>query len=328
MNFRRRIVACEVWKIVVTSLIYFCNITKCSIPCELSYGGCKQQQQHPQQHHYVASYFSQPMYNYKHTPPTFVPSPPGKIPQCARPGFTFCEKIDRYPVDLISTLAAKTNYNFKTLFASGGSTGRKVETHTTLRFNNENAHYPLPNGQVHATFNPLNNFNQSSQQEGYPDRQYPFDEASAHLVDPVLYSSFRESSPYNPSDWWKRSERSDSNTDGKRKRRQIPPAGIELCPTRSQFVMPRAAVNARGEWKYVVNVDQGPEKYTQLVRSEICVSETCNGICSLPNGYTSRCEQKYVMKRLVALEGTGSHLYTDVFWFPHCCVCQIQPDIR
>ncbi len=35
--------------------------------------------------------------------------------------------------------------------------------------------------------------------------------------------------------------------------------------------MPRAALNNRGEWKYVVNVDQGSEKYTQLVRSETCL---------------------------------------------------------
>lgn len=54
-------------------------------------------------------------------------------------------------------------------------------------------------------------------------------------------------------------------------------------------------------------------------------SSECDGLCSLPNGYTSRCEQQYVQKRLVALGGGGDRLYTDTFWFPHCCVCQITP---
>ncbi|KAJ8966714.1 hypothetical protein NQ314_003367 [Rhamnusium bicolor] len=56
----------------------------------------------------------------------------------------------------------------------------------------------------------------------------------------------------------------------------------------------------------------------------ISPSQTCSGICSLPQDYTSRCEQKYVQKRLVALEGGGNQLYTDVFWFPSCCVCTIS----
>lgn len=54
-------------------------------------------------------------------------------------------------------------------------------------------------------------------------------------------------------------------------------------------------------------------------------SNVCNGICSLPSGYTSQCEQQYIQKRLVALEGGGNQLYTDLFWFPHCCVCKIAP---
>lgn len=51
--------------------------------------------------------------------------------------------------------------------------------------------------------------------------------------------------------------------------------------------------------------------------------DVCNGICSVPAGYTSRCQQQYVQKRLVALEGSGNQLYTDVFWFPHGCACEI-----
>lgn len=97
----------------------------------------------------------------------------------------------------------------------------------------------------------------------------------------------------------------------------------QLCATRSQFIMPRAALNKDGNWKYIVNMQDNDAKYTQLVRSETCASQTCSSLCGLPNGYTSKCEQKYIQKRLVALEGQGDQLYTDVFWIPSCCVCTI-----
>lgn len=48
--------------------------------------------------------------------------------------------------------------------------------------------------------------------------------------------------------------------------------GEQLCPTRSQFIMPRAALNKQGNWMYVVNMGQTMEaQYSQLVKSEICV---------------------------------------------------------
>lgn len=52
-------------------------------------------------------------------------------------------------------------------------------------------------------------------------------------------------------------------------------------------------------------------------------STVCSNICQLPNGYSSRCEQKYVQKRLIALNADGTNLYTDTFWFPSCCACTI-----
>lgn len=94
----------------------------------------------------------------------------------------------------------------------------------------------------------------------------------------------------------------------------------ELCEARTQFIQPRAALNNKGSWRYVVNM---PDNMTQLVRAEICTSNECSGICTLPIGYTSRCEQKYIQKRLVALESSGQNLYTDVFWIPSCCQCTI-----
>ncbi|KAJ8670315.1 hypothetical protein QAD02_001574 [Eretmocerus hayati] len=110
-----------------------------------------------------------------------------------------------------------------------------------------------------------------------------------------------------------------------RARRQSDSNAVSICPTRSQFVMPKAALNNQGKWMYVVNLEE-QAKYSQLVKSEVCISDTCDGLCSLPLGYSSKCQQQYVQKRLVALDGKGDRLYTDVFWFPHGCMCQVKLD--
>lgn len=55
-----------------------------------------------------------------------------------------------------------------------------------------------------------------------------------------------------------------------RVKRQVNPDAIALCPTQSQYIIPRAALNNQGNWMYIVNLpDQN--KYTQLVKSEKCL---------------------------------------------------------
>ena len=54
----------------------------------------------------------------------------------------------------------------------------------------------------------------------------------------------------------------------------------------------------------------------------------CSGLCYTPTGFTSSCAQKYVQKRLVALKEDGEYLYTDTFWFPHCCICEVKPKLE
>ncbi|XP_028043508.1 protein spaetzle 5 [Bombyx mandarina] len=113
-----------------------------------------------------------------------------------------------------------------------------------------------------------------------------------------------------------------AETSAERPRRQAVNAQ-ELCSVRTEYITPRAALNNKGSWKYVVNM---PDNMTQLVRAEICTSTTCSGLCTIPSGYTSRCEQKYIQKRLVALQSSGQNLYTDIFWIPSCCQCSIIPN--
>ncbi|EDV97654.1 protein spaetzle 5 [Drosophila grimshawi] len=98
------------------------------------------------------------------------------------------------------------------------------------------------------------------------------------------------------------------------------PSRSSLCETTSQFITPQAALNSRGNWMFVVNEERTAR---QMVKAELCASNTCSNLCDLPNGYNSRCEQKFVQKRLIALQGNGQNLYTDTFWFPSCCVCTI-----
>lgn len=57
-----------------------------------------------------------------------------------------------------------------------------------------------------------------------------------------------------------------AETSAERPRRQAD-GGQSLCTVRTEFITPRAALNNKGSWKYVVNM---PDNMTQLVRAEIC----------------------------------------------------------
>ncbi|EAT46927.1 AAEL001929-PA [Aedes aegypti] len=104
-----------------------------------------------------------------------------------------------------------------------------------------------------------------------------------------------------------------------RQKRQVTEGRTELCQTREMYVTPQAALNTKGNWMYIVN----HEESRQLVKAEICTSSECSNLCSLPNGYNSRCEQKFSQKRLLTLEADGQSLYVDTYWFPSCCVCTL-----
>ncbi|XP_017888382.1 protein spaetzle 5 [Ceratina calcarata] len=212
------------------------------------------------------------------------------------------------------------------------------------------AQYPVQ-GQPALIYGTLPN---DTQQNGYtyttPTQRNPF---LGDGTTPIKYHSTEQrvapDRPFYPQpqtlhsfqqghDWWgNRPSRNDrvaprslfenpllkySKLSKERKKRQSDT--IPLCPTESQYITPRAALNNQGNWMYVVNLSDQNQKYSQVVKSERCTTDVCNGICSVPAGYTSRCQQQYVQKRLVALEGSGNQLYTDVFWFPHGCSCQIM----
>lgn len=45
------------------------------------------------------------------------------------------------------------------------------------------------------------------------------------------------------------------------------PMREQLCETKSNYINPQAALNARGNWMYIVN---GIDSATQLVKTETC----------------------------------------------------------
>ncbi|XP_033219054.1 protein spaetzle 5 [Belonocnema kinseyi] len=292
----------------------------------------------------------------------FVPALPGHTPRCAKPGQTFCEVLDHYPEHLIKLLVEKCTFDFKAILrdeapVSFNSYRRDPDYHQGYEYHKPavpQIYSPtLPFLQSHYNFRqPVYGppFNGTYQRRFHQPRskRNPFLPPNPSVLE---QQDFRQQSdhyqylqPFEPlnldqSLWTNRFARENEVGVASRTRRKNPLLEftnkkndrakrqnqnvISICPTEPNFLTPRAALNNQGNWMFVVNVEEMDKKYSQVIMSEVCQTDTCNALCSLPNGYTSRCEQQYVQKRLLALEGSGNRLYTDVFWFPHGCMCQV-----
>jgi hypothetical protein len=97
-----------------------------------------------------------------------------------------------------------------------------------------------------------------------------------------------------------------------RKRRQA--ANNQLCPTRTEFIMPKAAMNNRGNWMFVVNLNEIDDRYTQLVGTETCAwvhtvsTEMCMGTHSLS---TSKHVHKYIQNASWGMLCHCNHSYSS-----------------
>ncbi|KDR09816.1 protein spaetzle 5 [Zootermopsis nevadensis] len=258
----------------------------------------------------------------------FLPAPPGRSPPCAKPGTTFCEKIDHYPTQLIRYLIERWGYDYSTLLSDESRDDFSYRTPVTYGPPHHHPGYAYGPPKVPGAvpyYPGVQLVGGNASNGGYPDRRYKLPPQFLS-TGPFLYTTvLQPSAQYSPEDWWERYTRSTGSNhqlqSHPRTRRQA--ATNQLCPTRTEFIMPKAAMNNRGNWMFVVNLNEVDDRYTQLVGTETCTTSQCSGLCSIPGSYSSRCQQQYVQKRLVALEGGGDRLYTDVFWFPHCCLCQI-----
>lgn len=93
-----------------------------------------------------------------------------------------------------------------------------------------------------------------------------------------------------------------------------------LCPYEETVVYPKVAKNKEDKWLYVVNQEQ----FVQGVRIETCLNAgtSCQFAESFPLGYTTSCRQKYILRKLVALNPEGQ-TQTDMFRLPSCCSCYV-----
>lgn len=293
----------------------------------------------------------------------FLPAAPGHTPHCAQPGQTFCEKLDHYPQQLINFLIEKCTFDFKTILKDEShddfNSYRRVPDYnqgyeynkpqgfsqdlplitSNHQFRQPALVYGAPfnssyQSRIHQTINrnpfvlpspPLGNRQEFQQKSDISQNKYyqPLD--PQNLSQSFWINRFTRENDVGSSARSRRKnpllEFVNKKKDDRFKRQDS--NAISICPTTTKFIHPRAALNNQGKWMYVVNTEEITKKHSQIIRSEVCETDTCNELCTLPIGYTSRCAQQYVQKRLVALEGSGDRLYTDIFWFPHGCMCQV-----
>merc|ERR1711994_96970 len=99
-----------------------------------------------------------------------------------------------------------------------------------------------------------------------------------------------------------------------------------ICGLTTEYIMPRAAKNKNGQFRFIVNHPEGgDEQYIQLVRVARCAGagEEC-GWGVMGPGIETRCHQEYLDHKLVALSESGEELVIDTFTFPSCCTCLMK----
>ncbi|XP_037084452.1 protein spaetzle 5-like isoform X2 [Pollicipes pollicipes] len=259
----------------------------------------------------------------------YMPAPPGNNPSCARGGMTYCDTINTYPGEVIEKLLIRWKYDLSTVFSS-----ENRDTLTSGLARNTSQPWPRKSdghSRRHHSYG-----------RGWPSRQPAFRPIQGHYGPPISFEAAVTSDVGSTNPGFVVQPGVSGVTYSVPSTRQLPPrqqpgysfavprqkrqadSGGQLCPTTGQFVSPRAGLNNRGEWRFVVNMGDLDDQYTQLVRSERCISTQCSGLCTIPAGMTATCQQQYVQKKMVGLDPSGSEVYTDLYWIPHCCVCQIR----
>lgn len=99
-----------------------------------------------------------------------------------------------------------------------------------------------------------------------------------------------------------------------------------LCSAGESLVYPLAAMNKNGDWALIANYDGSDHKYIQGVKVEKCSNPgaSCLYAETFPAGYVAKCKQKYIYRKLVALDPSTSKMYPDHFQIPSCCACMVS----
>ena len=105
--------------------------------------------------------------------------------------------------------------------------------------------------------------------------------------------------------------------------------GENVCGMSSTHIMPKAARNKKGQFKFLVNGGEGTEDYIQLVKISQCLG--AGEVCGKGKIFTrevTECRQEYTDHKLVALTEEGKELIVDTFSFPSCCSCYMQTGLE
>lgn len=98
-----------------------------------------------------------------------------------------------------------------------------------------------------------------------------------------------------------------------------------ICGLTTEYIMPRAAKNKEGQFRFLVNHPEGGgEQYIQLVRVGKCHGEGEACGWGVITERETKCQQEYLDHKLVALSENGEQLVVDTFRFPSCCNCLVN----
>ncbi|XP_071550516.1 uncharacterized protein [Panulirus ornatus] len=237
----------------------------------------------------------------------FLPAVRGSTPDCVKdPRDTFCIDPKKYPKERIVYLLENKMFDIDSLLMD--------ETRDSYTFEARDS--PTQPPMMYDYEPPRQPYEPPGQSYGPPRQTYGPPRPATGYLPPPRQNQTTTSKPYGSP------HAKITRTSSRRQRRQATPT--DLCPYESEYIMPRAALNNKGDWMFLVNLNEVSTEYTQLVESKKCLRNTCSGSCSIPDGFNAVCQQQYVQKRLIALDGSGTMLATDTFWFPSCCVCKLR----
>ncbi|CAG5016136.1 unnamed protein product [Parnassius apollo] len=94
---------------------------------------------------------------------------------------------------------------------------------------------------------------------------------------------------------------------------------LELCRSSEKLYNPEAAKDINEQWHYIVNKVLDVQ---QTFRVEICErqNEPCNSVVHFAQGNEASCKQKFILRKMVALDYDGK-LVEKPFLIPSCCSC-------
>ncbi|XP_013164625.1 PREDICTED: uncharacterized protein LOC106115712 [Papilio xuthus] len=96
---------------------------------------------------------------------------------------------------------------------------------------------------------------------------------------------------------------------------------LELCRSEPTIYTPQAARSTNGrKWYYIVN--KRNYEAIQTFRVEVCVNKDgkCKDVASFALGNQGYCKQKYILRKMVAIDYRGN-TFEDYFIIPSCCSC-------